>query len=335
VELDNRTPWSAQVFTGGVAAGAVPLSAIIKARQGLPSGVSVRGLLVVKATLQFEKGQWQPAAEQLPIWELDEEGPPFFEKDIMFQKGGVDLVVLGSARAPADPVTHMEVSVRLGDWSRILAVFGDRIWARQWNRFVASAPKPFKEMPIIWENAYGGTTLDHEGTAAPSPFNAVGKGYTLPNPKSQVEGVALPNIEDPGHLIVSIDDRPDPVGFGFLPFTNGLRLRAGLKPHPSGLPEILPRVHNAAHPDLVLPGYPAGSKIEVSGMTAPTPWRATLPAFPARAALRGPTDETALPLEPDTVCLMVDQQRLYVTAKGRFDYDLANPPDLTAVVHPS
>jgi hypothetical protein len=32
---------------------------------------------------------------------------------------------------------------------------------------------------------------------------------------------------------------------------------------------------------------------------------------------------------------MVDQQRLYVTAKGRFDYDLANPPDLTAVVHPS
>jgi hypothetical protein len=335
VELDNRTPWSAQVYTGGVAAGAVPLSAVIKARKGLPGGVSVRGLLVVKATLQFQKGSWQPAPEQLPIWELDEKGPPFFEKDVMFQKGGVDLIVLGSARAAAGPVTQMEVSVRVGDWSRSLAVIGDRTWVQQRKTFVASAPKPFTEMPIVWENAYGGTTLDHEGSAAPSPFNAVGKGYTLPNPKSQVEGVPLPNIEDPAHRIVSIDDHPDPVGFGFLPFTNGLRLRAGLKPQPSGIPEILPRIHNAAHPDLVLSSYAAGAKLEVSGMTAPSPWRAVLPLFPARAALRGPKDETALPLDPDTVCLWLDKQLLYVTAKGRFDYDLANPPDLTAVVYPS
>lgn len=334
MDLDNHTSWPAQVFTGGVPTGSFTLASLVRSRGEIPDGVSVRGLVVVKATLKFQDRGWQPAAEQLPIWEFDQEGPPFFEKDIMFQKGGVDLAIIGSARPSDGPVEQMEVSIRLGTLVKKLMIFGDRTWLRQRNQFVPSAPKPFTEMPLIREKAFGGTTVDEDGNPAPSPLNATGKGYTLPNARSQVEGVPLPNVEDPAHLIRSIEDRPEPVGLDFLPFTNGLRLRAGLTPRPAGPPDVSPRVHNAAHPDLVLTGYPTGETLEVGGMTVPGPWRAVLPPFPARAALRGPKAENPLPLQPDTICLLPDRQLMYLTAKGRFDYDLDNPPDLKAVVYP-
>jgi uncharacterized protein DUF2169 len=336
LDVENQSPFPARVLTGGVPTGPITLASMARSRGPLPDGVTVRGLLIVKATLAFSGGGWRlaPPEAQFPVWDLDQQGPPFFEKDIMFQKGGVDLVVVGSAVAPGSVVTQMQVSVILGDWSRTLAVFGNRLWTGGQGHFVPSAPEAFETLPITWENAFGGTTVDHEGNQSPFPLNPNGKGYTLPNPQSQVAGVPLPNIEDPAHLIASMEDRPDPVGFGFLPATSGMRLREGVIPRGDGKPDVTPRIYNAAPPGFVFTAYPEGAALEVHGMTRPSPWRAALPPFPARAALRGPAGETPLPLEVDTICLVTDGFLMYLTAKGRFDYDLEHPPDLTAVVYP-
>ncbi len=335
MDIENLTGFPARIMAGGVVTKTPSIESLCRTKKGLPEGVAVRGLLVVKCTLDFKAGRWTPAPDQLPVWEQDEKGPPFFEKDVMFQKGGVDLAVIGSAKAPDGPVPQMTVSVRIGKQAMELAVFGNRFWKKKLWGFVPSDPEPFQEMPIALENAFGGETVDVNGGPASSPMNAVGKGYTFPHKASQREGVPLPNIEDPQHLITSMDDRPDPVGFCFLPATHGLRLMAGIKPNPGAMPEILPCIHNAAFPDMILPQYPAGETIEVMGMTVPSPWRVPLPAFPARAELKGDGGVRPLPLEPDTVCLLVDKQRMYLTAKGRFDYDLEHPPTLTAVIHPT
>lgn len=335
MDIENLTVFPAKVMAGGVVTKTPSFESLARAKGKLPEGVSVRGLLIVKCTLDYKNGAWAPAKDPLPIWDEDEKGPPFLEKDIMFQKDGLDLAIIGSARAPSGPVPQMTVSVTIGAWSRHLAVFGPRFWRKRLRKLVPSDPQSFAEMPIVPENAYGGETVDEEGAAAISPMNPVGKGYTFPNKKSQVEGVPLPNIEDPAHLIADIHSRPDPVGFGFLPATHGLRLREGIRPNPGGMPEILARINNAAFPGMTLPRYPAGESIEIAGMTVPTPWRAPLPVFPARAELKGDGGTRMLPLEPDTLCLLMDQQRLYITAKGRFDYDLEHPPTLTAVVHPA
>ncbi|MFH0878510.1 MAG: DUF2169 domain-containing protein [Lentisphaerota bacterium] len=335
MDLENLTGFPAKVMAGGVVTKTPSFESLARSKGKLPEGVSVRGLLIVKCTLDYKDGAWTPAKDPFPIWDEDEQGPPFFEKDIMFQKDGLDLAIIGSARAPSEPVTQMTVSVAIGAWSRRLAVFGPRFWFKRLWQFVPSDPQPFTEMPIILENAYGGETVDEKGEAAVSPMNPVGKGYTFPNKKSQVEGVPLPNIEDPAHLISDIQEKPDPVGFGFLPVTHGLRLCAGLRPKPGGgMPEILLRINNAAYPGMTLPRYPAGETLEIEGMTVPSPWRAKLPAFPAQAELKGDGGTRLLPLEPDTLCLLLDQRRMYITAKGRFDYDLEHPPTLTAVVRP-
>src|SRR5262249_6121055 len=147
VDVDNRTSWPARASAGGVPMGPVTIDSLIRSRGEIPDSVSVRGLLIVKATLKLQSGGWQPAAEQLPIWEFDQPGPPFLEKDIMFQKGGVDLAIIGSARSPKGPVGQMDVLVRLGTFVRKFVILGDRTWLRQRNQFVPSSSRPFTEMP--------------------------------------------------------------------------------------------------------------------------------------------------------------------------------------------
>ncbi len=66
-----------------------------------------------------------------------------------------------------------------------------------------SAPEPFTEMPVSWRNAFGG-----DGYAE----NPLGKGFA-PIQSSGASVHALPNIEDPGHLIKASGDRPTAVGF--------------------------------------------------------------------------------------------------------------------------
>ncbi|MGO9108723.1 MAG: DUF2169 domain-containing protein [Thermoguttaceae bacterium] len=338
MDLENLTAFPARAMVGFVASAPPSFASLTRTKHGLPPEFRVQGLLVVKCTLEYNGKTWAPAAEQIPIWEQDQEGPPYFEKDVMFQKGGLDLAIMGHARAPGKPVPKMTVSVSIGAWSHRLVVFGSRQWNKRFSRFAPSDPEPFQEISLTLEHAFGGTTLDHEGHAVPWPLNPDGMGFTMPNKNSQIEGVALPHIEDPAHLITGVDDKPEPVGFALLPFTNGLRLRAGVRPRPDatvGPPVILPRLHNAAFPGMILPHYPSGEEIMVEGMTTRSPWAARLPAFPAQAELQDEDRATTLTLEPDTLCIFMDQQRLYITAKGRFDYDLEKPPRLTAVVRPA
>jgi hypothetical protein len=72
-------------------------------------------------------------------------------------------------------------------------------------------------MPIMYENAYGGSFSDEEKDITNGDErNPVGKGYIQPGAKQPQPDQPLPNLENPKHLIQEWRDRPEPWGLGYI-----------------------------------------------------------------------------------------------------------------------
>jgi hypothetical protein len=180
---------------------------------------------LVKHTYEIKGGRavlCQPEPLLFDIW-TDEELQPRFPlgSDFWVNKERTDVVICGSAFAPGGRATpSMYVSAQVGGTSKRIAVFGRR--EVQWvgGRPRLGRPEAFVEMPLTYENAYGGLDnrvpippdmrdeymrlvelgmqFDHPGLY---PRNPVGKGYVvLPEP---VSGLELPNLEDPSDLLTA------------------------------------------------------------------------------------------------------------------------------------
>nr|WP_297526689.1 DUF2169 domain-containing protein [uncultured Roseateles sp.] len=132
------------------------------------------------------------------------------DADLVRTKVATDVIVDGQAHAPGGtPVTELDVGLAVGSRTKVLKVFGDRVWQ---GRSIGR-PAPFTAMPIVWERAFGGV----DPQADPATWderNPPGQGYAVEG--DHVNGRPLPNIEDPDHLIRSWKDRPVPAGFGAL-----------------------------------------------------------------------------------------------------------------------
>ena len=120
--------------------------------------------------------------------------PPLL--DLCLPKPGAEVLVAGCCRAPGHSlVPAQEVTLRVGDWKRRIAVFGDR---ERLPGGGVSEPVPFNAMPLVWERAFGGPD---------NPANPVGKGLDAEGKPSR----ALPNLEDPAQLLLLASDQPLPV----------------------------------------------------------------------------------------------------------------------------
>ena len=179
--------------------------------QGSTGNREMLGIAVVKATWRVIAGRLVPtdAAEHWPVFDK-----PFaiagatFGVELDHRKVGTDLVVLGSARALGDKtVTQMEVSARCGALEHRTTVIGDRRWERSWGRIKATAPLPFREMPLSNDRAFGGQA-QFDGQPLPHVINPIGRGYCAT--KDDADGKPLPNLERPGRLISAWTDQPLP-----------------------------------------------------------------------------------------------------------------------------
>ncbi|WP_456324235.1 DUF2169 domain-containing protein [Desulfonauticus submarinus] len=115
-----------------------------------------------------------------------------------------EIIVYGSCFPPEGTAKVSTVGFGIKGIRKKLAVFGDRFWERKGGISIISEPRPFKEMPITWDRAFGGKEYK---------MNPLGKGIDpviLPNGR---EIFPLPNLEDPDHLIGSPGDRPNPICF--------------------------------------------------------------------------------------------------------------------------
>ena len=141
-----------------------------------------------------------------------------YASDMHLGKATTDIILIGNAQAKNRPlVSHLNVSLQVAKQKLELAVFGDR----EWNNGKISRPAPFEKMPLVYEKAFGGTHLiqekdKNENTTLADPRNPVGKGFIGKREGNEINGVQLPNLEDPRQLISTHRDQPAPACFGFI-----------------------------------------------------------------------------------------------------------------------
>lgn len=168
-------------------------------------------VIVAKATYDFPadpQGSVVFSPNQEALFETDtyagEPGysAPISENDYPPLKPQCDVILLNAvAHAPeGKPVTQMETGIRIGSWEKRIRVVGNRRWRRWWKMYYdPTDPEPFDQMPIGYENAYGGTVThpdpdQDEGPQAYQP-NPVGQGYLAYDDKRHIVDSPLPNTE--------------------------------------------------------------------------------------------------------------------------------------------
>ncbi|HEY7306305.1 MAG TPA: DUF2169 domain-containing protein [Bryobacteraceae bacterium] len=152
-----------------------------------------------------------------------------FESDFVPWKIATDIVLIGKVYAPnAVPARSLFAAIQIGAVQKRILVIGDR--AARFTSGLPSftEPRPFLEMDLRYELAYGGADIysDRKLTCL-YPRNPVGKGFAIQNIRDSVDGLELPNLEDPddaldphrlccGHFM-RWEQQPKPQSFGWFP----------------------------------------------------------------------------------------------------------------------
>ena len=121
---------------------------------------------------------------------------------------------------------------------------------------------------MVYEKAYGGVHVANGQLADAETRNPVGRGFAGTRKPEEMNGVPLPNLEDPKQLIRNITDQPTPAGFGFCAPNWQPRVSfagtyddAWQKTRAPYLPvDFNSRFLNMANPDLIFPGYLQGGE---------------------------------------------------------------------------
>lgn len=283
---------------------------------------------VVKGTFALDRldagGVPARADEQVPPTLADEhhgrpgESSIRAPSDVALVKPATDVLLTGSAYAPGGrPVTWMDVTLSAGPLAKTVRVFGDRVW-RDGATVTATAPAPFERMPLVWERAYGGTD-QAAGHPRGEPRNPVGAGFRAPDGEKRLDGLPLPNLEDPGEPVLDWKDAPPPAAFApvaphWLPRrafagTYDEAWQSGRAPY---LPrDFDPRFFQLAPPGLVAPGYfQGGETVDVTGATPAGRLTFRLPRIPVEVEYALDNRKETPPVHLDTVLIEPDAARV-------------------------
>lgn len=303
LQVNNTTPFAAEIATFPNEQGIDSIYAIVKA--------------------SFIMGpQWSLADEQTPPQMGDDYwGEPGLSSirnlsDFHIGKNNTDIIMQGNACAPNhQAVTQLDVHLGVGQVQKTVRVFGDRIW--QNGR--PSAPVPFQSMPLVYERAFGGKHQVDENNLLVEERNTVGCGFAGQRKAQEMEGQALPNLEDPMQLIQSIKDKPRPAGFApccgdWLPRRQwaGTYDEQWLTNRAPYLPQDFDkRFLNAAHPDLIYPGYlQGGEPILIKNMHPAGDIHLTVPLVKIMCSALVGSNKVPLSLNIETLTLEPNKQML-------------------------
>lgn len=326
-------------------------------------------VVIAKRTYDIRPGDvCLPALQQLPLFPADR----FFnnsdpvtascehESDFCPYKPKCDVVLHGTARAPqAVPLRSLLVEVSVGPHQKTIQVFGNRhCQYNEGNPPAWTDPELFVEMPLRYENAYGGVDVySREDTGALIyPRNPLGKGYAIANTRKVVDGLALPNLEDPANLLTPAtlitgdftgwQKQPLPQSFGWYGKAWFPRcMHAGVMPEHLSLYEQtrevsegyvapgqleafkrlkLPLMNfqffNGAHSGMQLQELSGGEPVKLVNMSDSGLIEFPLPDRPPDISIDiGGGPQTPAPIM-QTVSMDVDQRRLYVVWRASISY---------------
>lgn len=320
LQLKNNTPLEAKILLMPDPEGIDSLYTIVKATFLLGQSVKL-------------------AEEQIPIVEedqyFDEPGQSSLKipSDLGLIKPGTDVLLIGNAYAPqGKPTIQTDVTLNVGPINRTIRIFGDRIWQAGFLNTKISEPQPFEKMPLVWERAFGG--FDQTNDKDPKLFmeerNPVGLGFRIKNGNKTIDGMKLPNLEDPAQLISSWKDKPAPVCFGAVCSSwEPRKSYAGTydedwqKHRMPYLPKDFdPRFFQLASPDLVVPGYlKGGEEVRIIGASTSGQMRFRLPQYQLQITYQLDNKNHVRPPNLDTVIIEPDESRLSLLWRTVFPCD--------------
>lgn len=293
--------------------------------------------IMVKATFVIG-AQWTLAKVQIPLQQGDEYwGEPAkssvrISSDYHIGKPATDIVMMGAACAPEQrPVRQMDVGLQVGSLSKVVRVFGDRVW----NQGQITQPEPFVTMPLVYERAFGGQDLIDDGKLRDADVkNPVGCGFAGKRNPQEMQGLPLPNLENPDHLIRDYRDRPDPACFA--PIAPNWQPRVGFagtyddiwqQTRAPYLPDDYnPRFMNVAPADLIYPGYlQGGEAVRIIGMHPDGELGFTLPYVNLANKVSIAGQEYAAPFVMETLLLDPNQRQLSMVWRAAMACDKKLP----------
>ena len=278
---------------------------------------STAAALIVKSSYTIEGGRCTFSRRQQTILrEPRDIAGATFEPERVLKKSGVDIIIVGAARAPAPGTRMMALGASVGDWVRHALVFGDRVWQQRHWRWSASDPAVFSAMPVTWANAFGGVARSN-GNPSPHPGNAHGKGYVLDRDE-RVEGEPLPNIEDPDSLLEQPGQLVEPVGFAPVPSSSAIRVNAALDD--SKVAGVNHSIFNVAHPRHRMHELHGGERCELFGWVEMAGDSFELPsdAFVVEVSVAGRRYEVWPRI--DTVYILPGTREVIVIQRATFTY---------------
>jgi hypothetical protein len=311
LQLKNSTPFQAGI-------------AIYPDQNGVDTlYVTIKGTFNIGKKLSVAEKQ-QPIVHADTYWGEPGLSSLKYASESHLSKPTTDIILIGEASAPEKRRTEkLDVTFSVGSLKKVVRVFGDRNWAGGIVGVQMTSPKPFESIPLIYERAFGGVhEIDPEKKKVLfEPRNPVGKGFRGKREKKELNGMPLPNLEDPAKLISSPGDQPAPTGFGYIaPSWEPRKSYAGTydeawqKNRAPYLPDDFnSRFLNGAHPDLICKGYlKGGEPVEVVNASPYGPLRFKLPTCNIDAAIRVAGVTERPPLKMETVLVEPGQYRFFI-----------------------
>ena len=245
-----------------------------------------------------------------------------FESDFCPAKPGTDVILSGHAYPVSRRERSVNVGLEVGPIRKVVRVVGDRVWTRAAGSWVISSPPvAFDKMPLVYERAFGGADRGHPDPArhAADERNPVGTGFAVAARSDRLEGLRLPNLEDPRAPIGSWDARQVVAGFGFIGRSWEPRRRLGgtydaawVQNRSPLLPaDFDPRFFNGAPADQIAsPHLRGGERVRVSNASPDGALDFKLPAVDLSAEVDVAKGRETLRPVLDTVVIEPDLRRL-------------------------
>ena len=310
LQLINETPFSAGLSVLPNEQGYDTLFVIVKARFSIQAGLKI-------------------SEEQIPLQEVDdyygEPGESSIRRpgDYHTGKPSTDIIMLGSACAPDRlPAKRLNVSLAINSVRKDVLVYGNRYW----DDGRISAPEAFETMRLRYENAFGG--YDEKNNLVETR-NPIGTGFRGERTTAQMEGIRLPNLEDPQQQIVQLSDAPNPCNFGAIAPNWEPRVQhAGTydtdwetnrAPY---LPEdYSSRFMNSASRGLAYPNYlEGGENVSIKGMHPYGPIDFLIPKVDLQAIVTIANKTTSLRFVAETLTLEPNRLEFDITWRAQVTY---------------
>ena len=303
----------------------------------LPNPEGVESLvIVVKASFRIGP-QLEIAADQGEVVLGDQYGGApeassiVRANEVHTHKVGTDVLVLGEVCAPrGQPVTELDVVVRVAGRQKVVRVFGDRHWTEGLAGVVPGRPVPFARMPLAHERAYGGSDPADESEAGSDLRNPVGMGHLGRRNARELLGLPVPNFELPGQLLTKLGQVVEPAGLG--PLAPHWQPRLGFagtydahwaKTRAPHLPEDFdPRFFNAAPVDQQFEaGLQGGEPLAMLGLHPAGMCEFSLPQCTFRIDVRIEGGHERPQAKLDTVVLIPSEARLEMIWRAELPVD--------------